>query len=383
MKFIRRPWGETYTILTAIALMVGTIVGAGILSIPYVFAKAGFWTGIVSLILVSAASTLMTLYVAELALRTRNRHQLAGFAAKYLGHKWKYVMLLVETGGIYTILIAYLIGVGVALSNLFGGSSLIWSTVFFLAVSPLIYIGLKAVCSTELMITSAKLILLLGIVLAIAPNINPANLETTFNFSTLFIPFGVILFSTMGYTVIPEMEEALKFNKKKLKETVLISTGIVLAIYFIFALAFVGVFGVDISDIATVSLTGNLALFGNLFVLLTMTTPFISLSTVVKDIYHDDFNLDKRLGWFLAAFIPFMLFLYLDFDFVTLISAAGAFAFGLMGILTAYMVINARKQIPETQPEFVVPGGNLPVYFTIAIFIAGIFYHIALYSGII
>ena len=34
----------------AIALLVGTIIGAGILGIPYVVARAGFWTGIVNIV---------------------------------------------------------------------------------------------------------------------------------------------------------------------------------------------------------------------------------------------------------------------------------------------------------------------------------------------
>ena len=35
----------------AIATLVGTIIGAGILGIPYVIAKAGFWTGIFDIVL--------------------------------------------------------------------------------------------------------------------------------------------------------------------------------------------------------------------------------------------------------------------------------------------------------------------------------------------
>ena len=37
----------------SIATLVGTIIGAGILGIPYVFSQAGFWTGTVVLIVVA------------------------------------------------------------------------------------------------------------------------------------------------------------------------------------------------------------------------------------------------------------------------------------------------------------------------------------------
>jgi amino acid transporter len=191
------------------------------------------------------------------------------------------------------------------------------------------------------------------------------------------------LFATLGYTIIPEMEEVLKEHKRKLRDVILISMGIVLTVYALFAFAFVGTYGTNISDIATMSLTGKMAVLGDLFVLLTMTTPFIAMSAVVKAMYHDDFNLDRRLAWFLAAFIPFMLFLYLNFDFVTLIGAAGTYAFGFMGIMTCFMVMNARKQKAETKPEFIVPGGVIPIYFTMLIFIGGIVYHTAILLGLI
>jgi amino acid permease len=375
--------GSFYTALTAIALIVGTVVGAGILGLPYVFAKAGFWAGIINLIVIGSASTLLTLYVLELSLRTKEKHHLAGFAMKYLGPKWKYVILLAETIGIYAVLIAYLTGIGMALSNLFGGSALLWSTLFFVLASPIVYVGLKTLSTMEFIITSAKILIVIGVILALFPSVNPTHLQTTFNFSTLFIPFGIVLFATLGYTIIPEIEELMADNKKKIKDVVLIAMGIVLAIYALFAFVFVGNFGTGINNMATISLSGNLEIFGDLFMLLTMITPFIAMSTVVKDVYCDDFRLDRRLSWFLAAFIPFMLFLYLDLDFVTLIGISGTYAFGFMGVMTGFMVINARKQKPEVKPEFIVPGGSIPVFLTILVFIGGIVYQTALMLGLI
>jgi amino acid permease len=302
---------------------------------------------------------------------------------KYLGPKWKYIILLAETIGIYAVLIAYLTGIGMALSNLFGGSALLWSTLFFVLSSPLIYVGLKTLSTMEFVITSAKILIIIGVILALFSSVNPTHLQTTFNFSTLFVPFGIVLFATLGYTIIPEVEELMVDNKKKIKDVVLIAMGIVLAIYALFAFVFVGNFGTGVNNMATISLSGNLEIFGDIFMLLTMITPFIAMSTVVKDVYCADFRLDRRLSWFLAAFIPFMLFLYLNLDFVTLIGISGTYAFGFMGVMTGIMVLNARKQKPEVKPEFIVPGGKLPVYLTIAVFIGGIIYQTALMLGLI
>ncbi|MBU4360651.1 hypothetical protein KKA66_02260, partial [Patescibacteria group bacterium] len=42
-------WKKELPLLQATSTLIGTIIGAGILGIPFVFAKAGFWTGVVVL----------------------------------------------------------------------------------------------------------------------------------------------------------------------------------------------------------------------------------------------------------------------------------------------------------------------------------------------
>lgn len=60
------------------------VIGAGILGIPYVVAKAGFLTGLLDLIIIGLAVLVLNLYVGEIMLRTKEDHQLTGYAEKYL-----------------------------------------------------------------------------------------------------------------------------------------------------------------------------------------------------------------------------------------------------------------------------------------------------------
>jgi amino acid permease len=371
----------THNFLLSIALIVGTVVGAGVLGLPYVFARSGFWPGVFNLIIIGIAVTLMTLYVGELALRTKKKHQLVGFAEKYLGQRWRWVMLVVETLGIYTALIAYLIGIGIALTAIFGtGSPLLFSTLFFILASPVVYMGIKRIGESELWITTAKLVLLLFLTFVLIPQIDFANIAT-YDLSKIFFPFGIVLFSLLGYTVVPEIEPLLEANKRKMRDAILIAMGIVLAIYFVYTFVFVGVFGIDIAEIAMSSLT-DYSLLGSIFVLLTMITPFIALSTVVKEVWIQDMRFDKRLSWFLAAFIPFIIFVYGGLSFITLLEISGTYSGGIMGILTCFAVIAARKK-SDMKPEYVVPGGNPPLYFAIIIFVLGIIYQTLSLAGLI
>ena len=73
--------------LEAVATLIGTMVGAGVLGIPYVFARAGFVTGLIDLIILGTAIVFIYLYLGEVVLRTKGNHQLTGYAEKYLGKK--------------------------------------------------------------------------------------------------------------------------------------------------------------------------------------------------------------------------------------------------------------------------------------------------------
>ena len=62
----------------AIAMLCGTVIGAGVLGIPFVVAKAGFFVGILSIILLGLAVLALNLFVGEIVLRTPGNHQLPG-----------------------------------------------------------------------------------------------------------------------------------------------------------------------------------------------------------------------------------------------------------------------------------------------------------------
>ena len=66
--------------LGGLAVLVGTIIGAGILGIPYVVAKSGFVIGAVHIILIGIIMTIVMLYLGEITLRTKANHQLPGYA---------------------------------------------------------------------------------------------------------------------------------------------------------------------------------------------------------------------------------------------------------------------------------------------------------------
>lgn len=366
--------------LSAIMLMVGTVAGASILGLPYVFSKIGFTTGVFTLLLIGAAATLMSLYIGELALRTKGTHHLSGFAIEYFGKRGEILTVIFETLGLYTAVIAYLIAIGMALANIFGGSHIIFGTLFFVLASPVIFVGMTRFDKWESIISASKFAVLLFLIGFFAFTVNPQNL-IGLEPAKVFFPFGIVLFACMGYTVIPKMLQIFKKREKDLMPTILISMGIVIALYVLFSYVFLGNFGTDVNEIALVGLP-QFGIIGDLFVLLAMITPFIALADAIKHVYVKDLGLDKRVSWFLAAFIPFLFFVYVKIGFVTFLQISGAYSGGILGIITGLLILKARAN-SRTKPEYVVPGGNALVYMMLVLFAVGILYQTLSLLGIV
>jgi len=359
-----------------VALLVGTIVGAGVLGIPYVVAQSGLLLGFLNLFFLGLIILLINLYVGEISLRTKNTHMLAGYAEKYLGKWGKAAMTITTLFGIYGAMVAYTIGEGEVLSNLFGGSSLIWGLTFFAIFSCLIYFKLKVIAESELLLSGIMifLILLIGAIAIFQVDLN--NL-TTVNLSNVFLPYGVIFFAFLGVSSIPEMREELKKNPKKLKSAIALGSIIPIVIYALFTAVVVGVTGIGTTEVATIGLGEKLGtsilLLGNLFAIFSMATSFLLLGFAIKWMYHYDYSLSKPVAWVLAWIVPLMIILSGARNFIGIVGLTGAVAGGLEGILIILTVMAAKKK-SERKPEYSIPLNWGIAIFLILIFLSGIAY---------
>src|SRR3989344_800615 len=94
-------------LLEAIATLAGTVIGAGILGIPYIVQKTGFMVGLAYIIIIGLSVMIVNLCLGEVVLRTEGKHQLTGYAQKYLGKYGKWLMTFSMVVGIYGALTAY------------------------------------------------------------------------------------------------------------------------------------------------------------------------------------------------------------------------------------------------------------------------------------
>lgn len=369
----------------AIATLVGVVIGAGVLGIPYVVQQAGLWVGLLDIALIGIAVLFINLFLGEIVLRTKGDHQLTGYANKYLGKWGKALMAFSMIFGIYGAMIAYLIGEGKAFTAIFGGTPIIWSLIYFAFVAFIVYIGLKAVEESELLMSAAFIIVIVLISILAFSTVKIENLAG-FDLTNIMVPYGVILFAFLGAVGIPEMKEELINNRKCLKKAIIIGSLIPLFIYLLFAFVVVGASGIHITEVATIGLGRllgeKMVILGNLFAVFAMATSFIALGLALQEMYNYDYKLSRRLSWALSCFVPLVIFFALSFfgmlSFVSVLGITGAVAGGIDGVLISMMFLKA-KTAGDRKPEYVLNINKGWCLILAFLFILGIIHQIILF----
>ncbi|MCA9487338.1 MAG: hypothetical protein KC516_00035 [Nanoarchaeota archaeon] len=341
---------------SAVSVLVGTCIGAGVLGIPYVAAQSGFFLALVYLFFIGGIILLVNLYLGEVALRTKGDHQLIGYAKKYLGKSGKHVMEFATVFGIYAALVAYMLGIGRSISFLaFGNFSyeLLFGVLFGIFMSFLIKGGLNSLKKFEKMGVIIILSLLVAILVVFVGKIQLSNL-LTFNSKNILLPFGVILFALMSFQSISQVKLVLKGKEKSLKKVLFVGTLISLFFYIIFTFVVVGFKGIETPDVATLAL-GSVFVFLGIF---TMFTSYLAGGNALVENFMFDERYGKTFSWFLASIIPIFIFVstrfFSFFSFTEILSLGGVVSGGILGLLILFMIRKA-KLIGKRKPEYSIP----------------------------
>jgi tyrosine-specific transport protein len=361
-------------ILRAISTLSGTIIGVGFFSLPYILSKVGIFTLTFYFLFLGSLVILVHLFFGELAILTPDLKRLPGFVNYHLGSIAGKVAFISAILGTYGTLLAYLIIGGNFLKNLFfpilKDFDLIFILLYFLIACLFIFLGINIISRIEFLDSALFLIILILILTFGYKFFNTKNLFLTPKLSDFFLPYGPILFSLWGASMIPEVEEILKENKKDLKKVIFISILISALFYFLFAISVCGILGKGTSENAISGLEKFLGkeiskiLF--LFGTITAFTSFVALGLTLQKIFWYDLKIEKNLSFALAVFPP-LIFYFLGFNrFLPVISLVGGIFLGIDGILILSMYRKAKKSKIK----------DFLFYPFFLIFLFGIFYQI-------
>lgn len=330
----------------AVALIVSGTVGAGVLGIPFAISKIGIGLGVLYILAIGCLMMGLHLLLGSVAAASGKNIQLAGLAERYLGQAGRWAMTILFYLATTGILVVYIIGEGEALAALFGGSTEVWSALFFIAASALVTLGLRTVKWVELALTAGIFIIVLMIATTSAPHVNGLHFRY-YDIASLLLPYGVILFAFSAASAIPEAHSILLRQDGTYKKAIVISSIVSMVIYTVFAVITVGVTGRETTELATIGL-GNtigpiMTLFGNVFAALAMGTSFLVVGLAMRDSLHWDFKLPKSWASVLTIGIPFFIFSAGIRGFVAMIDFVGGVLISLELVLIVLIYWRAKQ----------------------------------------
>ena len=340
----------------AIAVLMSTIIGAGIFSLPYAGAQSGFLIATALLVLLTIIMIALHLFYGEIILRTKEEYQLPGYIGKYMGENAKKIIGFFAIVGFYGSLLVYILIGGdflyIIFSSIFNFPQIVFYLIFFVIGSIAIYFGLKLVSGWDLIM---NLVLVLTIFALFAISANQIKIDNfkSINWSNIIIPYGAIAYALVGIAAIPEVKRVLGFNSGKgLRKAIIIGTLIPAVIYFVFMGTIIGLTGKNTSPEAIDGLINaigkDIVVTGSLIGFLIVVSSFFSLGLALKATYMYDFKVKKNTAWALTCLIPIILVLLGTHNFITIIVFLGALIGATEGIaivLMYYKVVKPGKAV--------------------------------------
>lgn len=364
--------------LFALAILISTIVGVGMFSLPYVGSRSGFGVAAITLLFLAIIMVTVHLLYGEIICRTKEKHRLVGYADKYLGHWGKKIVSVSVIVGFYGSLLVYIIVggnfLGIMFSTVINVPLIFFNLMFFVIGAIALYAGIKFVARLDLLMGLLLIVIVLLFFFMGYSRINPDNLKTL-SWGNFFFPYGAALYSLAGLSIIPEIKSFFKKEEnKKYKKIIIWGTLIPAVLYFIFIMTVIGLTGEKTTEEAISGLSGMLGgrtiLMGALFGFLATITSFFSIGISLKETYICDYKINKNFAWLLVCFVPLLLLGLGVYNFITIIILIGALLGAIEG--SAVVLIHRKAQklgIQDTDYNLKIP--NIFSYTIIVVFIVG------------
>lgn len=339
--------------ILAVSLLVGTIIGAGIFSLPFVFSQAGILGGVLFGLVVALIAICVLLMYADLILDDHNEHRIMGLARHYFGKKGFVSVLLVNGIGTLFVLTTYLV-LSVSFLRIFFPEIpfIVLALSFWLISFWAIFLRIKNEAQLELFATLG-----IGLVILTILGFGLAHVEefslslSPFSPFLFILPIGAFLFSLGGRAVIPDIIAFLKGERKKVRWVVYTGVLSSLALYFIFV---IGV--VSMSDVITpdgvsglVKLPYNVQIIMGVLGIFALWSSFISNGSDLFRSFRQDVGLPRIIAGALVSLVPVALVFVGFQDFLVLVSIAGGLFLAIEWGFIVSMWLSMRKKKPQEE----------------------------------
>lgn len=337
--------------LTGSLLFAGTLIGAGILGLPYVLSKSGLLGGTAIFFLGAFFSYLTAMYIVQLVYMEKSEVSLYTIFRRYLGRNASYLALAGILFSSYGAMIAYPIAMGEMIHSLLNLPYWVGEGLFVALITFLL--TLKAGSSNRInaFITILLVSLLVWVMLRATPSITIENYQF-FEPSRILDAWGIVVFAFAGHLVIPSVIYAIKAKPRQGALVIKLGFWVVAILYFFFFVVSLGIMGKEVTSVATLGLSKYLSpalnIVGQLFAMLAIITSSYGIGISLKLTFEDKFKLKPSYA-IPIIIVPVILFnLYLSAQggeaFSKVLNFAGGIGSALyVGLIPAVIVLKLSK----------------------------------------
>lgn len=302
--------------LVGTGVMLGTVIGAGFLALPYAASRAGLAAVLLFLAGLAAVVTLLHLAYGDVVLGTEGRHRLPGYAAHYLGPWGQWIAGISALVGQLGGLLVYLLFGGAFIGVLLPADGSLWGTLIFWALlTVLLLVKFRTSALVDAAASWCLVAVLIGISLVAFDRAASVHLQWFGSPRQWLLPYGIVMFSLMGLAAVPELAAFDILRERKALRSVIVS-GIVgaAALYAVFTWAVLGAIGpAGISPNAFLDMHALLPRWAGWLLplagLIAIGTSYFTFGVSVRNVLTMDFAVPRGAASAAVAFVPLALFL--------------------------------------------------------------------------
>lgn len=332
------------------AAYIGTVLGVGLYSLPYVMSQSGVWVFLFFLILVGFLVYMVNMMFADVVIKTPTKERFLGYIGQYVGKKTEKVFAWVTIAGFWGTFLVYLLVWGQFAHTVFGSmfslSPIQYSLILFFLTFVIIFKGGRTVETVDIIMLTVVVVLFIILFILGAQEFEYV-ITVPENTLGYILPYGTIMFAMWGAGVIPEVVNQLRDQPEKARKLIRFGKIIPLSIALIFSLIVVGVSGTFTSKEAFEGLRNFMSptasIIGSLIGMITIALAYNNLGWVSKSMLMKDLGFSRVKALSIILLPPLVLMGIGVHDFVVVMSISGAVFLALQGLMIFQLYQKARN----------------------------------------
>ncbi len=350
--------------LKAYGLFTGGVIGVGVFGLPAALQQAGLAVFLIHVVIVGILAWWLQRCMLDIVLATPGKHRVPGYARHYLGSVGFSIATIANLLGLFGALVAYLVAGGafaqLVLEGMLPLSPSTAIAAYMLPGALLLLFGLQSLPTLELLILALFLAILGVLPFAAGDAFAVSRLSLTGHATSVMLPFGVLLFSLWGVSLIPETVELSQ--RRLFRAASVLTAGLVTAgiAYVVFAMFIAGVTGSATTDDA---LTGLQSVLDNRFVriaalfgILTTFSSYLAQGLTLLRTFTLDFKLPRLLAWGITIGAPLAFVLFGTHSLLSVLALTGAVFLGVEGVVVLLIRHAVARSSAERTSLFIPLG---------------------------